>query len=171
MACRACPPAVGSLVTPITMKIWQLGSIAPLDHHLRPRITYSSPSRVIVVAMLVASLEATSGSVMQNADLIVPSSSGRSQRSCCSGDPNSDSTSMLPVSGAAQFSASGASVGLQPVISASGAYCKFVSGGSGRLAGLKLATAWADLPVRKRFHSPRLRASALSSPGAGAPPD
>ena len=67
-----------------------------------------------MVAMLVASLEATAGSVMQNADLILPSSSGRSQRSCCCGEPNSASTSMLPVSGAAQFRASGASAGLQP---------------------------------------------------------
>jgi len=100
---------------------------------------------------------------MQNADLIEPSSSGRSQRSCCSGDPNSASTSMLPVSGAAQFSASGASAGLHPVISASAAYCRLVSGGSGRLAPSSRPTAAAALPVRKRFHSPRLRASALSS--------
>ena len=63
------------------------------------------------VAMLVASEEATSGSVMQNADRISPSSSGLSQRSCCSAVPNSASTSMLPVSGAAQFSASGARPG------------------------------------------------------------
>ena len=57
-------------VLPITMKILQRGSIAPDDHHLRPLITYSSPSRSIRVAMLVASDEATSGSVMQNADRI-----------------------------------------------------------------------------------------------------
>ena len=63
------------------MRILQRGSIAPDDHHLRPLITYSSPSRSILVAMFVASEEATSGSVMQNADRISPSSSGRSQRS------------------------------------------------------------------------------------------
>jgi hypothetical protein len=34
---------------------------------------------------------------------------------------------MLPVSGAAQFSAAGAMDGLRPVISASGAYCTLVS--------------------------------------------
>ena len=34
---------------------------------------------------------------------------------------------MLPVSGAEQFSASGAIHGLRPVISASGAYCRLVS--------------------------------------------
>ncbi len=58
---------------------------------------------------------------------------------------------MLPVSGAAQFSAVGASCGERPVISASGAYWRLVSpapySGSGR----------------KRFHRSCLRASALSS--------
>src|ERR1700733_998912 len=107
----------------------------------------------MLVAMLVASDEATSGSVMQNADLISPSSSGVSHRSRWAGEPNSASSSMLPVSGAAQFSASGASAGLHPVISASGAYCRLVSGGSGRLdpapmAASHLRTASADLPVR-----------------------
>ena len=121
--CCRCRSAPGS-VLPMTIRIWQRGSIAPDDHHLRPLITYSLPSRSILVAMLVASDEATSGSVMQNADRISPSSSGRSQRCCCSAEPNSVSSSMLPVSGAAQFSASGAIVGLCPVISASGAYCR-----------------------------------------------
>src|SRR4051812_49555094 len=60
------------------------------------------------VAMFVASEDATSGSVIENAERIRPSRSGCSQRSCCSGVPNSDSSSMLPVSGAEQFSASGA---------------------------------------------------------------
>ena len=55
--------------------------------------------------MLVASEDATSGSVIANADRISPSSSGVSQRSCCSGVPNIASTSMLPVSGAEQLSA------------------------------------------------------------------
>ncbi len=75
----------------------------------------------MLVAMLVASEDATSGSVMQNADRISPSSSGRSQRSCCSLVPNSASTSMLPVSGAALFSASGVR-NERPLSSASGAY-------------------------------------------------
>ena len=62
---------------------------------------------------------------------------------------------MLPVSGAAQFMASGASAGLWPVISASGAYCRLVSPApSGR---------W----VRNRFHRPRARAWALSSSMTG----
>ena len=131
------------------MRISQAGSIAPDDHHLVPLITYESPSRWIRVAMLEASEEATSGSVMQNADLIAPSSSGLSQRACCCGEPNSASTSMLPVSGAAQFSASGASAGLCPVISASGAYCRLVS------------PAPPECPGRNRFHSPRSRACRL----------
>ena len=70
--------------------------------------------------MLVASELATSGSVMMNAELISPSSSGSSQRSFCSGVPNRVRTSMLPVSGAAQLVASEA-MWLRPMISASGA--------------------------------------------------
>src|SRR5579859_3781978 len=93
-------------VLPITMRISHDGSIAPEDHHLVPLITYESPSRWIRVAMLDASEEADRKSVVQNADLIEPSSSGLSQRACCSGEPNSASTSMFPVSGAAQLSAS-----------------------------------------------------------------
>ena len=104
MLCWRCLSASGSDL-PITMKIAQSGFIAPDDHHLRPLITYSSPSAVIRVAMLVASEEATSGSVMQNAERICASSSGLSQRSFCSSVPNSASTSMLPVSGAAQLNA------------------------------------------------------------------
>ena len=105
--------------------------------------------------MLVASDEATSGSVMQNAERISPSSSGRSHCARCCSVPNSASSSMLPVSGAAQFSASGASAGLRPVISASGAYWRLVS---------PAPSGWL---ARNRFHSPRLRASALSSATTG----
>ena len=43
MACLACPPAVGSLVTPITMKIWQSGFIAPLDHRLLKNLGHLDP--------------------------------------------------------------------------------------------------------------------------------
>ena len=55
---------------------------------------------------LVASELATSGSVIAKAERISPSSSGLSHRSFCSSVPNSVSTSMLPVSGAAQLHAS-----------------------------------------------------------------
>ena len=52
------------LVTPMTMATLQRGSPAPLLHHLRPLIMYESPSRVMVQEMLVASLDATPGSVI-----------------------------------------------------------------------------------------------------------
>ncbi len=101
--------------------ILQRGSAAPVVHHFRPLMTYSSPSLAMEEEMLVASLDATSGSVIAKHDLISPSSSGWSQRSFCSGVPNMCSTSMLPVSGAAQLIASGAIAIDRPVISASGA--------------------------------------------------
>src|SRR5690606_20716461 len=72
-------------------------------NHLRPVITYSSPSRSMRVPMLRASEEATSGSVMAKAERISPSSNGCSHCCCCRGVPNSASSSMLPVSGAAQL--------------------------------------------------------------------
>ena len=59
--------------------------------------------------MLRASDEARSGSVMANAERISPASSGRSQRSFCSGVPTRSSTSMFPVSGAEQLRHSDAS--------------------------------------------------------------
>lgn len=105
--------------------------------------------------MLVASDEATSGSVIANADRISPASSGSSHCFCCASLPNCASTSMLPVSGAAQFSAVGANWGLRPVISASGAYWRFVSPAPCSASG------------RKRFHRPCLRASAFSSSTIG----
>ena len=105
--------------------------------------------------MFVASLEATSGSVIPKHERISPSSSGCSQRSCCSGVPNCASTSMFPVSGAAQLIASGAISMLRPVISASGAYSRFVSPGPCASSG------------RKRFHRPSARAPVFSSSTTG----
>ncbi len=67
--------------------------------------------------MLVASLEATAGSVMAKHERISPSSSGWSHCSCWAGVPNMVRISMLPVSGAEQLHASEAS-GLRPMISA-----------------------------------------------------
>ena len=101
--------------------------------------------------MFVASEEATSGSVIANAERISPASSGSSHCFLCSSEPNWESTSMFPVSGAAQFSAVGARCGLRPVISASGAYWRFVSPAPYAASG------------RKRFHRPCRRASALRS--------
>ena len=62
--CRWCRSASGS-VSPMKTKILQSGLPAPVDHHLRPLMTTSSPSTTAVAAMLVASEEATSGSVMR----------------------------------------------------------------------------------------------------------
>ena len=126
IVCWRCEGASGS-VLPITMRRRQRGSIAPLVHHLRPLTTYSSPSRSIRVAMLVASLLATSGSVIANAERIVPASNGSSQVFFCSSVPSRCSSSMLPVSGAWQLMASGASSLLQPDSSAIGAYSSWVS--------------------------------------------
>src|ERR1700760_4729449 len=108
------------------IKILQRGSGAPLVHHLRPLITYDSPSRTMLDSMLVASEDATAGSVIAKAERIRPSSNGCSHCCCCSGVPYRTSTSMLPVSGAAQLNISGAEIE-RPMISHSGAYSRLVS--------------------------------------------
>jgi hypothetical protein len=136
------------------MKILQLGFIAPEANHFRPLITYSEPSLTIDSEMFVASEDATSGSVIANADRICPLISGSSHSLRCHSLPNMERTSMLPVSGAAQFVAVGAILGERPMISASGAYCRLV-----RPAPCS--------PGRNRFHRPRLRASSLRSSISG----
>jgi hypothetical protein len=68
-------------------KIRQSGWPTPVDHHLRPLTTISSPSTTAVAAMLVASDDATSGSVIVNAERISPASSGSSHSSRCSREP------------------------------------------------------------------------------------
>ena len=65
----------------------QRGWPAPDVHHLRPLITYSSPSRTISALMLVASDDATAGSVIEKPERISASSSGLSQRSLCASLP------------------------------------------------------------------------------------
>ena len=74
----------------------------------------------MLVAMFVASDDATSGSVIENTERMSPSSSGISQRCCCSGVPNMCSNSMLPVSGGLELNTSD-DHGTLPMISASGA--------------------------------------------------
>ena len=105
---------------PITISILQFGCAAPVVNHLRPLITYSLPSRRILVWMLVASDEATSGSDIAKHERISPSSKGRSHCAYCSGVAHSFSNSILPVSGALQLNISEAH-GMRPMISASGA--------------------------------------------------
>ncbi len=101
-------------------KILQSGWPTPVDHHLRPLITISSPSTTAVASMLVASEEATSGSVIVKAERIRPSSSGSSHVSRWASSPYLRRTSMLPVSGALQLKTYGA-MKERPVASAIGA--------------------------------------------------
>ena len=68
-------------------RILHSGLPMPVENHLRPLMTTSSPSMTAVAAMLVASEEATSGSVMQNALRIRASSIGSSHSRCWSGEP------------------------------------------------------------------------------------
>ena len=84
--------------------------------------------------MLVASEEATSGSVMAKQERILPSSSGVNQRSFCSGLPYRSMVSMLPVSGAEQLNTSDAIVE-RPINSQSGAYSRLVSPAPRSLSG------------------------------------
>lgn len=65
---------------------------------------------MMVISMLVASLEATWGSVIRKAERILPSSSGVSHLFFWASEPYLASTSMFPVSGAAQLVACDASV-------------------------------------------------------------
>ena len=71
--------------------------------------------------MLRASEDATSGSVIAKPDRISPGQQRVQPLRFCASVPTRCSTSMLPVSGAAQFIASGARSGDQPDSSASGA--------------------------------------------------
>ena len=101
------------------------------------------------VWMLVASDEATFGSVIRNAERIFPSSSGSHHCFTCSGVPYLSSVSMLPVSGAEQLKTSGAQV-TRPMISHSGAYSRLVS------------VPPCDFG-RHRFHRPAARAFGFNS--------
>ena len=102
------------------MSTLHLGSPAPEVHHFSPLITYSSPSRTADEHILVASEEATAGSVIANADRISPFSKGFNHLSCCSSFAYLARTSMFPVSGAEQLKISDAIPDL-PIISARGA--------------------------------------------------
>mmetsp|Transcript_1612 Transcript_1612/g.6359 ORF Transcript_1612/g.6359 Transcript_1612/m.6359 type:complete len:247 (+) Transcript_1612:1979-2719(+) len=146
-----------------------LGSSAPLAHHLRPLSTSWSvaASCAQTACMLVASLDATAGSVMAKHERILPSSSGLSQRSCCSCVPYRARVSMLPVSGALQLKTSGAN-GHAPMASDSGAYSRFVRPGpqstASRMPGAMRSRVSLGM---KRFHSPAARAFAFSSSMSG----
>src|SRR4051812_31446791 len=99
--------------------------------------------------MLDASDEATFGSVMRKAERILPSSSGSHHCLMCSEEPYLSSVSMLPVSGAAHLTPSGAQC-TRPIFSQGGAYARLVG-----------VPPWAF--DRHRFHRPAWRAVAFSS--------
>ena len=124
MDCCLCRAAEVS-VFPMKMQTLVLGSMAPLVHHFRPLITNSSPSLTMEDSMLVASEEATAGSVMAKHDLISPSSSGSSHLAFCSSVPYLTRTSMFPVSGAEQLKGSEA-YGERPISSQMWAYSRLV---------------------------------------------
>ena len=123
--CRWRSALSGSLF-PIKINTLQRGSFAPDDHHLWPLITYSSPSRTIDASILVASEDATAGSVIAKQERISPRSKGLSHCSCCSGVPYRAKTSILPVSGAEQLNTS-ADQSARPMISHNGAYSRLVN--------------------------------------------
>ena len=135
---RLCGGASGSLTT---MTIATSAPMAPVQNHLWPSITHSSPSRTALVSSVVGSDPATSGSVIAKQLRIEPSSSGASQRSLCSSVPWSTRISIFPVSGAEQLKANGAT-GLRPIVSHSMPYSQFVSPAPSSSSG------------RKRFQRP-----------------
>ena len=104
--------------------------------------------------MLVASDEATAGSVMANPERISPSSSGLSHCAFCGCVPKRSRISMLPVSGAEQLKTSGAH-STRPMSSHSGAYSRLLSPAPSFDSG------------RNRFHKPAARAFGLSSSTTG----
>ena len=114
--CWRCLGASGSVLTMQIITL-QRGSPAPEVQCFSPLMTHSSPSRVAEVQMLVASDEATSGSVMPKQDRISPASSGSSHCFFWASLPYLCSTSMLPVSGAEQLKISAANRDL-PISSA-----------------------------------------------------
>ncbi len=72
---------------PITISSLHRGRRAPDENHFVPLRTYSSPSRSMRSPMLVASEEATCGSVIENAERISPSSNGANQSRLTVSDP------------------------------------------------------------------------------------
>src|SRR5579863_1341430 len=100
--------------------------------------------------MLVASDEATAGSVIAKQDRMSPARSGSSHSRFCSGVPYRTSVSILPVSGAEQLNTSGAHM-TRPMISHRGAYSVLVRPAPYSESG------------KKRFHNFALLAPAFSS--------
>src|SRR5882762_7430553 len=123
--CCLCRSASGSDLH-ITIATSQSGFPGPEMNHLRPLTTQTSPSAFARVEIFVASEDATSGSVIAKQDLIRPSSSGFSHRSCCPRVPNAARMPIFPVSGELQLKTLDAH-SLQPITSAMGAYSRLDS--------------------------------------------
>ena len=96
---RRCGSASGSVTA---MRIAKAAPSAPLENHLCPSITHSSPSRTARVRSVVGSEPGTSGSVIEKNERTSPATSGSSQRRFCSSVPNRCRISPLPASGAWQ---------------------------------------------------------------------
>src|SRR3954468_9123599 len=107
----------------------------------------------MLVWMLVASEDATAGSVIRNAERIFPSRIGSHHCFMCYGLPYLRSVSMFPVSGAEQLNTSGAH-STRPMISQSGAYSRLV-----RVPPCVFG--------RHRFHNPAARAFGFTSSMTG----
>mmetsp|Transcript_56812 Transcript_56812/g.133784 ORF Transcript_56812/g.133784 Transcript_56812/m.133784 type:complete len:263 (+) Transcript_56812:292-1080(+) len=154
-------------VLPIKMATLQRGSLAPDVHHLRPLRMRVSPSATMEDRMLVASEEATAGSVIAKHDRISPSSNGCSHCCFCLGEPKRRSTSMLPVSGAEQLNTSDA-WGQVPITSAITAYSTLVN--PAPIVGLPSLSGAAKSAGTHKFHNPSALAFFLSSSRRGLTP-
>ena len=136
--------------------ILQRGLMALVVHHLRPFKTYSSPSRLISSSILVASEDATCGSVMAYALRISPARRGLSHCSCCANVPYLASTSILPRSGALQLNTACAQTTLL-MVSNNGAISTLVK------PGLHGSYSCG----RNRFHKPSALANSRNSSNQG----
>ena len=96
---RRCCAASGSV---IAKRIAKSAPSAPLENHLCPSITHSSPSRIARVRRSVGSEPATSGSVIAKKERLSPATSGRRNCAFCSSVPNRWRISAFPASGAWQ---------------------------------------------------------------------
>ncbi len=125
-----------------TIAIANSAPLAPEVNHLCPLITHSPSCSSARVWRVVGSDPETSGSVIEKQLRISPSSRRCRKFSFCSGVPWSARISMLPVSGAEQLKAMGATIGLRPMSSQSIPYSQLVR------------PAPNSSPGRKRFQSP-----------------
>ena len=130
------------------MAILQRGSPAPEDHHLRPLKTYSLPSRRCWNEMLVASDEATAGSVMQKQERMRPQAAAPASGLAAPGAGARQHFHVARIGGGAVEHLGGHRYAAHDF--AQGAYSRLV------------APARRSLSGRNKFHSLRLLALGLS---------